>query len=90
MGAKTSFALIVAAAIVGCASAPITPGDVAHLQPGTHIRVHVWAPGGPGPGSIVSGTYQGQDDTKIFLVDGSNKRVEIFKGEIHDDTRDIK
>ena len=56
MGAKTPFALVVAA-VVGCASTPITPSDVAHLQPGAHIRVHVWAPGGPGPGSYLSGTY---------------------------------
>jgi hypothetical protein len=77
-------------ALVACKSTPITPDDVARLKPGQHIRVHLWAPGGPGPGTYVSGTYQGQDDAKIFVVDGASKRVEIFKGEIHDDTRDIR
>lgn len=75
--------------VLGCSSPPITPDDVAHLQPGAHIKVHVWAPGGPGPGAIVSGIYEGQDDTKIVVMEGT-KRVEIYKAEIHDDTRDIK
>lgn len=80
---------VVAAVCASCASAPITPDAVAHLKPGDSIRVHVWAPGGPGPGSYISGTYQGQDDAKIFIMAGG-KRMEIYKAEIHDDTRDVK
>ena len=74
--------------IAGCSSRPITPDDVAHLKPGDHIRVHVWAPGGPGPGVYLTGTFESQDNDKIYVNDGS-KRVEIYKGEIHDDTRDV-
>jgi hypothetical protein len=81
--------LLVLLAFVACRSPPITPDDVAHLKPGQRIRVHVWAPGGPGPGNTISGTYQGQDDAKIFIDDGT-KRIEIFKGEIHDDTRNLR
>ena len=91
MGSRWNIAaaLAVAAALAGCSSPPITPDDVAHLQPGAHVRVHVWAPGGPGPGKVISGTYEGQDNDKIVLLrDG--KRLEIYKAEIHDDTRDVK
>jgi|HubBroStandDraft_5_1064220.scaffolds.fasta_scaffold1771210_1 hypothetical protein len=81
--------LLLVVALVACKTVPITPDDVARLKPGQHVRVHLWAPGGPGPGTYVTGTYQGQDDAKIFVNDGKT-RVEIFKGEIHDDTRDVR
>ena len=78
-----------AALLVGCAGAPIRPHDVANLQPGQHVRVHVWPPGAPGPGYTVSGTYESQDDAKIVVMQGG-KNVEIYKAAIHDDTMDVR
>jgi hypothetical protein len=77
------------ALLVGCAAPSIRPRDVARLQPGVHVKVHVWPPGAPGPGYTVSGTYQSQDDTKIVLLVGE-KRVEIYKASIHDDALDVR
>ena len=79
---------LLAIILAGCAGKSITPDEVAHLKPGDHVKVHVWAPGGPGPGVYVKGTFESQDDQKIYVNDGT-KKVEIFKGEIHDDTRDV-
>ncbi len=88
-GFRLAVVLPVVAGLSGCSGHPITPDDVDHLQPGAHIKVHVWAPGGPGPGQVISGVYQGQESDKIVLLrDG--KRLEIYKAEIHDDTRDVK
>jgi hypothetical protein len=71
----------------GCAGAAIRPADVAKLQAGQHVRVHVWPEGAPGPGYYVSGDYEGDQGDRI-VVKQSGKRVEIFKRSIHDDTLD--
>ncbi len=75
--------------LVACGSKMIAPADLPNLKPGQAVKVHVWAPGTPGPGHVVKGTFQSQDETKIVVRDGDGKTLEILKGEIHDDTRNI-
>jgi hypothetical protein len=90
MSRKRAFRfLFLAVLLAGCGAAPIRPSDVAHLQSGQHVRVHVWPPGAPGPGYTVKGTYESQDDSKIVVVEGT-KHVEIYKAAIHDDTMDVR
>ncbi|HEY1958422.1 MAG TPA: hypothetical protein VGH28_22550 [Polyangiaceae bacterium] len=75
--------------LVGCGGPALRPSDVAHLQPGQAVRVHVWPPGAPGPGYTVKGTFQSADDTKIVVMQ-DGKPVEIYRQSIHDDTMDVR
>ena len=74
--------------LAGCGGAALRPSDVAHLQPGQSVRVHVWPPGAPGPGYVVKGTFKSADETQIVVVQ-DGKPVEIDRGAIHDDTMDV-
>lgn len=75
--------------LVACGGAAIRPSDVAKLQPGQSVRVHVWPPGAPGPGYIVKGQFQSSDETKIVVMQ-DGKPVEIYRSAIHDDTMDVR
>ena len=72
---------------VACGTKMLAPADVPNLKPGQSVRVHVWAPGTPGPGHVISGTFEKMDEANIFVRDSKGAIVEIHKGEIHDDTR---
>lgn len=75
--------------VAACGGAAIRPSDVAKLQPGQAVRVHVWPPGAPGPGYIVKGKFQSSDETKIVVMQ-DGKPVEIYRSAIHDDTMDVR
>lgn len=80
---------LVLVSLSACGPRMLAPADLPNLHPGAPVKVHVWAPGTPGPGHVVKGTFQSQDDAKIVVRDSNGQVVEILKGEIHDDTRNI-